>query len=180
MRNIEEEKSQEGSALNDLLRTVVTRLNSQSTTIDQLIGTIKKLEESTGKAQIQPKVNVVVDTNPIEKIVKAGILDMKLDIAAQPKAVVKKFQLLLFPEQDARLFYKIVFSRWFMWLAIMFCSLHIYKWAIYKKDLSMQLEKGVIQNNEIVKAWQFLYNQNDKRVCRLMDSALFSVKSVIK
>jgi hypothetical protein len=177
MRNIEEEKPQEGSALNDLLRTVVTRLNSQSTSIDQLITIIKKLEESTGKVQVQPKVNVVVDTKPIEQIVKAGLLEVKLDIAAPPKAVVKKFQLLLFPEQDARLFYKIVFSRWFMWLAVMFCSLHIYKWAIYRENVSMQLEKEVIQNNEIVKAWQFLYNKNDKRIYRLMDSALVAAKT---
>ena len=27
----------------------------------------------------------------------------------QPKAVTRKFQILLFPEQDAKLFYKIVF-----------------------------------------------------------------------
>ena len=38
---------------------------------------------------------------------KIDELNAKVD---KPKPVIKKFQILLFPERDAKLFYKIVFG----------------------------------------------------------------------
>ncbi|MDP9081410.1 MAG: hypothetical protein M3O71_28700, partial [Bacteroidota bacterium] len=68
----------------------------------------------------KPKAVIVsADTRPIQNIVKKGITDMKLTVGSKPQPVVKKFQLLLFPEQDAKLFYKVVFGRWFLFLVLM-------------------------------------------------------------
>jgi hypothetical protein len=49
----------------------------------------------------------------------------------KPQPVVKKFQILLFPEQDAKLFYKIVFGRWFLFLVLMLLIINLYKFSVH-------------------------------------------------
>jgi len=157
---------------------VIARLNSQSASIDLLTTTVKKIEASTGKMQAQPKPNVLVDTKPMEDILKNGFSEIKMHMALQPKALVKKFRILLFPEQDAKLFYKIVFSRWFMWLAIMFFCFYLYKWAVYRENLQKEITMEALKTHHIIRAWDYLYNIRNKQLHRMMDSAL--VKTVEK
>lgn len=170
-----EENTKKDEGLNDLLRTVIARLNSQSTSITQLTAIVKKLEEATGKFQTQPKPNIVVDTKQVEDILKNGFSELKIHMALQPKALVKKFRILLFPEQDAKLFYKIVFSRWFMWLAIMFFCYHIYTWAIYRENVNKEVAMEAAKANPKVAAWDYLYNIKSKQLHRMMDSALVEI-----
>jgi hypothetical protein len=171
MGNFEQEKVKE-EGLNDLLRTVVARLNSQSSAIDELTSMVKRVEGSTSKLQTQPKPNVVVDTKPIEDILKNGFSEIKTHIASQPKALVKKFRILLFPEQDAKLFYKIVFSRWFMWLSIMFFCFYVYKWAVYRENLQKEVTMEALKTHHIIRAWDYMYGIKSKQLHKMMDSAL--------
>jgi hypothetical protein len=47
-------------------------------------------------------------------MVKRSIVDIKIIVSTQQqKPIVKKFQLLLFPEQDTKLFYKVAFANGF-------------------------------------------------------------------
>ncbi|HEX7356114.1 MAG TPA: hypothetical protein VF270_00215 [Ignavibacteriaceae bacterium] len=57
-------------------------------------------------------------------------------VKQQTKPVQKSIRILLFPEQDAKLFYKIVFSRWLLYLCLMLAINNIYKWALnYSNNL---------------------------------------------
>jgi hypothetical protein len=61
---------------------------------------------------MQPKpVIVAADTRPIQEIVNKDMTDMKFIVRSKPQSVIKKIKILLFSEQDAKLFYKIVFGR---------------------------------------------------------------------
>jgi sulfur transfer complex TusBCD TusB component (DsrH family) len=44
------------------------------------------------------QINVSADTRPVQEIVKKGVTEMKFIVGTKPVPVVKKFQLLLFPE----------------------------------------------------------------------------------
>jgi len=92
-------------------------------------------------------------------------------VAGQPKNIVRKFQILLFPEQDAKLFYKVVFGRWFLWLTIMLLFVNVYKFSIHWSDNQKEIQLQQEENNRITKAWQFLYDQQGKRIRQIMDSA---------
>ncbi|MNF90019.1 hypothetical protein D3C84_725690 [compost metagenome] len=92
-------------------------------------------------------------------------------IGRQPKNIIRKFQILLFPEQDAKLFYKIVFGRWFLWLAIMVALSNLYNWGIHYSDNSKEIEIRQIQNDRIVKAWEYMYSNNGKETKKLMEKA---------
>jgi hypothetical protein len=77
-------------------------VNDLITVVNGLTGKIKEFEEKIEKPKA---VNVSTDTRTIQDIVRKGIIEISLTVAAQPKSIVKKFQILLFPEQDAKLFY---------------------------------------------------------------------------
>ena len=85
--------------------------------------------------------------------------------------MTRKFQILLFPEQDAKLFYKIVFGRWLLWLTIMLFITNLYKFSINWSDNQKEIKLQNSETDRIKKAWNYLYFQEGKNIKRLMDSA---------
>ncbi|SKA06619.1 hypothetical protein SAMN04488128_102566 [Chitinophaga eiseniae] len=136
--------------------------------VNGLSGKFIEFEEKLGKLK---EIDILTDTKPMQEIVKKGIIDMKLTVAAQPKNVTRKFQLLLFPEQDAKLFYRVVFGRWFLWLVVMLLLTNLYKFSIHWSENRKEIKLQQLENNRIKKAWNTLYSQQGKGIKRLMDSA---------
>jgi hypothetical protein len=138
--------------------------------INQLVTTINSFNERLTNLKI---ISPPVSTKPYEEIIKTGIADMQLTVSGQPKAVARKFQILLFPEQDAKLFYKIVFGRWFMWLTVMLFITNLYKWSVHYSDTQKEVKLQQLQTDRIKKAWDYLYFTGGKSMKRLMDSAYY-------
>ncbi|MBN8720705.1 hypothetical protein SAMN05444410_10252 [Hydrobacter penzbergensis] len=72
---------------------------------------------------------------------------------------------------DAKLFYKVVFSRWFLWLAIMLFLTNLYKWCIHYSDNQKEIKLEQMENDRIRKSWNYMYNNNGKEVKKLMETA---------
>jgi hypothetical protein len=144
-------------------------------TVDDLVKAVNvlsgKLTEFEGKLDRPKEVTISTDTGAMQEIVKKGIIDMRLTVAAQPKNVIRKFQLLLFPEQDAKLFYRIVFGRWFLWLVVMLLLTNLYKFSLHWSENQKEIKLQQLENDRIKKAWDYLYFQQGKGIKRLMDSA---------
>lgn len=156
-----EEFTQEQKNTNQTINNLVAAVNSIGSKVDNF-----KQELDNPKS-----VSVTTDTKPIQQIMQKGFSDVKLMIGTQPKSIVRKFQVLLFPEQDAKLFYKVVFSRWFLWLAIMLFLTNLYKWGIHYSDNQKEIKLEQIENDRIRKSWNYMYNNNGKEVKRLMQKA---------
>jgi uncharacterized membrane protein len=139
--------------------------------INQLTSKVNGFNERLERQKI---VTPAADIKPVQEIIKKGILDIQIIAASQPKNVTRKFQLLLFPEQDAKLFYKIVFGRWFMWLAVMLFFTFLYKWLVYRSDNDKQVMIEVSRNNRISKAWNCLYQHSDRNLHKKMDRILIN------
>lgn len=143
--------------------------------IDALFTAIKsvenKIDASKNDHKVEKNVSDQLYINQIEAVLQKGFLDIKYMIGRQPKSAVRKFQILLFPEQDAKLFYKIVFGRWFLWLAIMVALGNLYKWGIHYSDKNKEIEMQQIQNDRIRKAWEYMYINNGKGTKQLMEKA---------
>ena len=136
--------------------------------INQLATTVTNFNERLENLKI---ISPPISTKPYEEIIKKGIADMQLAVGNQPKSVTRKFQILLFPEQDAKLFYKIVFGRWLLWLTIMLFITNLYKLSIHWSDNQKEIKQQQLQTDRIKKAWNYLYFQEVKGIRRLMDSA---------
>lgn len=131
-------------------------------TVDDLVKAVNglsgKLIEFEEKLD-QPKgIDIIINTKPMQEIVRKGIIDMRLTVAAQPKNVTRKFQLLLFPEQDAKLFYRVVFGRWFLWLVVMLFLTNLYKFSIHWSDNQKEIKQQRLENDRIKRAWNYLYS----------------------
>ena len=134
--------------------------------VNQLTGKVSQMEEKLAKPE---PVLVTVDTEAMQKIVKEGISTMKVLAAAKPRPLVRKFRVLLFPERDAKLFYKIVFGRWFLMLVILFSLSCLYRFAIHWNDNRQIVKIVQLENDRIRKAWNLLYH--DKNLKHSMDKA---------
>ncbi|MWB96112.1 hypothetical protein GON26_17250 [Flavobacterium sp. GA093] len=156
-----EEFAQEQKTNNQHIEALIIAINN--------IG--NKIDVSIKEQKAEKNVLESLDIKPIEAILQKSFLDIKFMIGRQPKSIVRKFQILLFPEQDAKLFYKIVFGRWFLWLAIMIALNNLYSWGIHYSDNSKEIEIRQIQNDRIRKAWEYLYVNNDKETKKLMKKA---------
>lgn len=125
-----EEFTQEQKTTNQTINDLIAAVN--------IIGS--KLDDFKKELDNPKSVSVTSDTEPIRQMIRKGLTDVKLMIGTQPKSIVRKFQILLFPEQDAKLFYQVVFSRWFLWLVIMLFLTNLYKWGVHYIDNQRQLK----------------------------------------
>lgn len=148
--------------------------------VDDLIKAVNglsgKFTEFEGKLNRPKEINNSTDTKPIQVIIKKGIIDIKLTVASQPKNVIRKFQLSLFPEQDAKLFYRVIFGLWFLWLVVMLLLTNLYKFSIHWSDNQKQIKLQQLENGRVKKAWSYMYGRQGKAVRCLMDSAYIKVK----
>ncbi|PBI90888.1 hypothetical protein BSF41_15940 [Flavobacterium sp. ACN2] len=156
-----EEFTQEQKTNNQHIEALIIAVNIVGNKMDAL-----KKEDNKAKS-----VSETLDIRPIEAILQKGFLDIKFMIGRQPKSIIRKFQILLFPEQDAKLFYKIVFGRWFLWLVIMVALSNLYNWGINYSDNSKEIELRKIQNDRIRKAWEYMYINSDKETKKRMKEA---------
>lgn len=141
------------------------------TAVNGLTDRVKQMEV---KLENPPGITVSADTRPIQEIVKKGLIDARLMVAGQPKNIVRKFQILLFPEQDAKLFYKAVLGRWLLFLVIMFFLTNLYKFSVHWIDSKKDTKLRQLENDRITKAWNALYDQQGKQNKKLMDSIRLS------
>ncbi|HTN20215.1 MAG TPA: hypothetical protein VL125_07055 [Pelobium sp.] len=135
---------------------------------DELSEKLKEFENHTSKPQT---VTANSDTKPFLLLLQKGLADIKTIVGNQPKSVVKKFQLLLFPEQDAKLFYKIVFGRWIIWLTAMLVINNIYKWGANYSNNQKDIETQQLDNDRIKKSWRYLYDHSGNNMKKEMEKA---------
>lgn len=159
------EQLEDQAKTNQLISDLITAVN-------QLRGDFNGINNKLDNLKVNAPT---VDTAPIEKLIRTNMVNIALTIAGLPKRITKNFQILLFPEQDAKLFYKIVFGRWFLWLVIMWFGVYIYKWGMHHSDNNKELMMEALRENKVIKAWDYLYRQGTKTHKRAMDSALIIV-----
>lgn len=137
-------------------------------TAEELKEKFREFENHTGKPQT---VIANSDTKPFLLLLEKGLTDIKTIVGNQPKSVVKKIQVLLFPEQDAKLFYKIVFGRWIIWLTVMLIINNIYKWGINYSKNQKDIELQQLDNDRIKKSWRYLYDHSGNNMKKEMEKA---------
>jgi hypothetical protein len=142
-------------------------VNDMVTALNVLTGKIDELSEKVDK----PKpVIVSADIRPAQEIMNKGVADMKIIVGKQ-QPVVKKFQIQLFPERDAKLFYKIVFGRWFLFLVLMLLIQNLYNFSVHWSDNQKEVQREELENDRIKKAWYYLYDRENRTRKKVMDSA---------
>jgi hypothetical protein len=141
-------------------------LHNLSISIDSLANKINVLESKMNEHNLnQSGVSL-----SHELYIRGRLKELKSMLDNQPKSIVRKYQLLLFPERDAHLFYKVVFGRWYLVLLLMVFITRLYSFGIHWADNNRAV--GIEQERNIVfrKAWINLYEKKGKSGKLEMDS----------
>ena len=159
-----------------VLEQFISEQKSHSKFINDLAGAINSLSDRfinvEDELRKSKQICVSTDIQPFQEMVKKSISDIKMAIATQEqKPIVKKYQLLLFPEQDAKLFYKIVFGRWFLWLVVILLLTNIYRFAVHLTDKQSEVKLQLLENDRINKSWNYLYLEGDQKIKKIMENA---------
>lgn len=157
-----------------LQQAEANKLNSDTiTAINTLTSKITGFEDKLKNLRVTAPAT---DFGPIRETLKNSIGELKMTVAGQPVNVTKKVQILLFPEQDAKLFYKIVFGRWLIGLLVMLFLFYCYKCAIHKADNDKAVTMEILKNDELKQSWYYLYKKGGKKLRREMDSIVLFVR----
>ncbi|RKR84410.1 hypothetical protein BDD43_4645 [Mucilaginibacter gracilis] len=154
LEDLTKEQKINTQAIHDL----VTAVNGLGNKMEEL-----KSGEKTKKADGE------TDYRPALDRINNKVTDIKIKI--DEWQAPKKFQILLFPEQDRKLFYKIVFGRWLLYLVIMLFLNDLCKWGMHYSDTQKEIKLEQLENDHIRKSWDYLYNNNGRAVKKLMNEA---------
>jgi hypothetical protein len=159
-----------------VLEEFINDQKSQTKTISDLTGVFNSFTDKLNiieKRINNPKpISVATDMQPIQELIKKCITDIKLIVSTQEqRPLVKKYQLLLFPEKDTKLFYKIVFGRWFLWIVVILFLANLYKFSLHWSDNQKEIDLKSLENDRIKSSWYYLYSKGSKGFKKIMDSA---------
>lgn len=143
--------------------------NAHTKSIHELAQTVKMLAEKTDKTTEQAMPAPAIDTAPLAEEIRIGTEKIRQAVAEKPMSITRKFQILLFPEQDRKLFYKIVFGRWLLLLVVMLLLNNLYKFGVHWNNNKKEIVVRQIENDRIRKAWDTLYMNGNKRTRASME-----------
>jgi hypothetical protein len=116
---------------------------------------------------ITPPINTV----PIAHTIDEGIMKIKSTIEDQPKSIIRQFKILQFPEYNAGEYYRIVFGRILFWLFVFLTVTYLYLLGQQYIQMDAIVKINKLENDNIRKAWKYLYKHSGKTTKDKMDSA---------
>jgi hypothetical protein len=117
-----------------------------------------KVETFNQKLEQQQVVAPPADVKPIEEAVIHHFNHFCEILNNQPKSVIRRVRLLLFPETNAGHYYKIVFGRLMPWVLVLILATYGFslgKQFIEKWSVNNERER---ESDQCLKAWNYLYD----------------------
>jgi len=160
-----EELTQEQRKHADAVAEIAVAVKDLKEGVDQLKERLRDTQSS----------NARLDSDLIHRIFKKELLEFRFSFNKQRQNVIHKFQILLFPEHDHKLFYKVVFGRWFLGIIVLVFLNYSYrlflKWTDDKKEIiTKQLEA-----DQYRKAWKIYYGKQSKLRKKQLDSIYYNI-----
>src|SRR5438876_9944389 len=103
----------ERGVLENAFAQALDELNAIKKSISEQNQLIKKLTEKMEgfdeKLEQQKVIVPPIDMQPLQTMITKFIAQVQATVVAQPKKIVRQFKILLFPEQNATEYYRLVF-----------------------------------------------------------------------
>lgn len=103
----------------EIIETVLTEILEEQKQANILAENIKNLLENQVAALTKMEQKFLRQNEESRQVILDKIGYVSAQIMGQSKPVKREFRILLFPEQNATNYYKIVFGRIFFWLVIL-------------------------------------------------------------
>lgn len=176
------EKEKNEKLVQDNLTILLEEFSKEQQIHNQVLRDLKKAVESMPQSLTaffqQQRPNEIQSTSVGHLKLQKTIRDTMLHCYQATKSsqkVVRQLQIQLFPEKDAKLFYRIVFGRWFLMLIVLFTLSYLYKYCIHQSDNNLRIELKKEVNARYKKAWDVFYEEQNTKDRRKMDRTWESV-----
>ncbi len=87
---------------------------------------MEKVEGFEQKLKEQGVVKPIINTEPLHAMMTTFTEQVQATIMTQPKSIVRQFRILLFPEENAREYYRLVFGRLLFWMMIFLIATYLF------------------------------------------------------
>ncbi|GAA0882177.1 hypothetical protein GCM10009120_07740 [Sphingobacterium siyangense subsp. cladoniae] len=142
-------------------------INDLTTAVNTNTGKLEEIKKEISN----PQAPAISEGDAFGKMALKEVVRLRQQLERQQQSIVRKFQILLFPEQDAKTFYRIVFGRWLLYLCIMLAINRIYLWGVHHSDNLKAVQVEQLENDRILKSWNYLYNNSGRETKRKMEKA---------
>jgi hypothetical protein len=111
--------------------------------------------------------SVVVDMKPIEATINEALIKIQHNLSQQ-SPIIRQWRFLLFPEQYAKEYYKVIF-RLIMWMT--FASMGCFLFTLGKQALDNAKEVKIrqMEYDQYKDAWQYMYEHENKQGKKKME-----------
>ncbi len=157
----------------ELLKAVLQEQKESTRLLKDNKNNFAKLEEQLQAQWIKEEGNASaanIDFKPVIEAVEKGMETIQSSLTAQLKNVPVTKRILLFPEQDAREYYRIVFGRFFFWMLMFLLSAYVFVLGKQAIQGWQNLRLNEAENSRYKSAWQEMYKTEGKQVRKRMDS----------
>lgn len=173
------EKEKNEKLIQENLAILLEEFTREQQVNHQLLASLKEEVADLGNRLSMPRQEtdntMAVMSGEILRTTQEAALYSKL-AATKKRPVERKFVLQLFPETDAKLFYKIVFGRWFLMLVVLYAFSCIYKFCLHQSDDNLKIELKKVENARLKKAWDSLYQTQNTRGKKKMNNIFQEIK----
>ena len=96
---------------------------------------------------------------------------LQATVMSQPKSIVRQFRILLFPEQNAGKYYRLVFGRLLFWMMIFLLATYLFALSKHFIDNWAVIKEKQLEKTQYEKAWNYLYQHQNKQGKKKMEEA---------
>jgi hypothetical protein len=153
------------------LRELKQQQTQQTKAVVILLDKLQNFENKVSDIKVQS--SSPIDINSLSKDISDGITSIKSVIETQPKSVIKQYRFLLFPEQNAGEYYRIVIGRLLFWVMVFLLATYLFALTRQFIDNWAIVRNNELNGNQYKKAWQYLYKNENKSGKRKMDSGWY-------
>ncbi len=146
--------------LEPVLTEILQELKAVREINHNLVESVGKLEQRTMVFdQKLEKVKLVVppvDTHPINEIISENMALIASIVEAQPKNIIKRHQVLLFPENDTKEYYRFISGRIIPWIVGFFVVYFLFCLGRQAIDKSTVSKERRVTYEQYQNAWAHL------------------------
>ena len=131
----------------------------------------EKLEKIEQRLPVPGPVSRATDSVTTTSRITKELAHIKALVEAKPKSVTREFRVLLFPEDNASEYYRIVFGRLIFWMMILVIATYLFalgKEYVVENARAKQLQ---VEAYHYRNAWNHLYKNSRKSTRQKMDTA---------
>jgi hypothetical protein len=114
--------------------------------------------------------SVVVDIKSIEATINEALIKIQQGLNHQSRPIIRQWRVLLFPEQYAKEYYKVIF-RLIMWMTLVCMGCFLFSLGKQALDNAREIKIRQMEYDQYKNAWQYMYEHENNQGKKRMEDA---------